>query len=128
MKKHRSYLKEISLIQNKNIKIKGLCHITGGGLLDNPPRVLPDDLQMRLRKKDWNNDDNFYDWVRQVTGTSQEELFRVFNCGLGMLIVASPEDSHKIQELFYLSNISYYNVGVIEKREDSKTPVIIDYM
>ena len=128
MKIHRSYLKEISMIQKENIKINGLCHITGGGLIDNPPRVLPDDLQMRLRKESWNKDNDFYDWIRQVTGTSQEELYRVFNCGLGMLIVASPEHSHKIQELFYLNTISYYNVGVIEKREHSETPVIIDYM
>ena len=116
------------MIQKENIKINGLCHITGGGLIDNPPRVLPDDLQMRLRKESWNEDNDFYDWIRQVTGTSQEELYRVFNCGLGMLIVASPEHSHKIQELFYLNTISYYNVGVIEKREHSETPVIIDYM
>ena len=128
LKIHRSYLKEISLIQKEKIPINGLCHITGGGLIDNPPRVLPEHLQMRLNKKSWDNDDNFYNWISQVTGTPQEELFRVFNCGLGMLIIASKEHSQKVQELFYLNNILYYNVGAIEQREDSERPVIIDYM
>ena len=118
------------MIQNdkRGIKINGLCHITGGGLMDNPPRVLPDDLQMHLKKENWDKDDDFYKWLRHVTGTSQEELFKVFNCGLGMLIIVSPDDSQKIQELYYTNNVKYYNVGVIEKREDDNKPVIIDYM
>ena len=130
LKIHRSYLSEISMIQNdkRGIKINGLCHITGGGLMDNPPRVLPDDLQMHLKKENWDKDDDFYKWLRHVTGTSQEELFKVFNCGLGMLIIVSPDDSQKIQELYYTNNVKYYNVGVIEKREDDNKPVIIDYM
>ena len=80
---HRSYLHEINQLWEKNIKINGLCHITGGGYPDNIPRVLPEGLGVYISFKM----DELYNRLGEVGGISKDELIRVFNCGYGMVII-----------------------------------------
>uniref|UniRef100_A0A6C0KEH8 phosphoribosylformylglycinamidine cyclo-ligase n=1 Tax=viral metagenome TaxID=1070528 RepID=A0A6C0KEH8_9ZZZZ len=86
---HRCYIDEINLLRENNISIHGLCHITGGGLKDNPPRVLPDNLTIEYNSftiptsfKNIQNNGNLTD----------EELYKVFNCGIGMFIFVNKHD------------------------------------
>ena len=85
---HRSYLKDIRKLFHKGIRIHGLCHITGGGLIDNPPRVMPDDLCIDYDSK-WEIPE-MYRRIQRDSGISDEELKRVFNCGVGMMIFVTP--------------------------------------
>jgi phosphoribosylformylglycinamidine cyclo-ligase len=84
---HKSYLKEIKNLIDLGVKIKGLCHVTGGGFYDNLPRVLPDNLAVDL---------NFqilspFKELGVLGNISTRELLTVFNCGYGMLIFVHPE-------------------------------------
>ncbi|HEY4214402.1 MAG TPA: phosphoribosylformylglycinamidine cyclo-ligase [Steroidobacteraceae bacterium] len=70
--------------------VKGLAHITGGGLTDNIPRVLPDGFEVVLQRKSWHRDPIF-DWLQQHGRITQPEMYRTFNCGIGMIAVV-PRD------------------------------------
>ena len=85
----RIYARQLlALIEATNVK--GLCHITGGGLLENIPRVLPAGVGARLEKHSWQRAPVF-DWLEQ-SGVAELEMLRTFNCGLGMIVVVAPDD------------------------------------
>ena len=96
---HKCYLNDIKKIQSK-IKINGLCHITGGGFIDNPPRILPDNLNMKLNEKLLFRQ-CIYDWIKSLNYISEDEMLRVFNCGFGMLVFISSNDFEKIKDSNY---------------------------
>ena len=96
---HKCYLEEVNTLLKK-IKINGLCHITGGGFIDNPPRVLPEGLKLEL---DHNKlfKDKIYDWIKSLKYVSEEEMLKVFNCGYGMLVIISEEELNKLEKNKY---------------------------
>jgi len=83
---HRSYLNEIRKIQATSVKIDGLVHITGGGIIGNVPRVLPDhcDVEWNWEIYNW---PTLYHTIQTVASVSDSEMLRVFNCGMGMLVI-----------------------------------------
>jgi phosphoribosylformylglycinamidine cyclo-ligase len=76
----------------REIPLHGLSHITGGGLLDNIPRVLPEGLEAVLEKKSWQRNVVF-DWLQHEGQVADAEMYRVFNCGIGMTIQLAPGDA-----------------------------------
>jgi phosphoribosylformylglycinamidine cyclo-ligase len=68
------------------LPVHGLAHITGGGITDNIPRVLPDGLQAVLERKSWGRDPVF-DWLQRTGRVEQHEMYRTFNCGIGMVAI-----------------------------------------
>jgi phosphoribosylformylglycinamidine cyclo-ligase len=68
------------------VTIKGLAHITGGGLIDNPPRILPDGVAVRLHRGSWPIPPLFR-LIQRAGGIDDHEMARVFNLGLGMLVI-----------------------------------------
>ncbi len=91
---HRSYLTEVRRLREAGVVIKGMAHITGGGLIDNPPRVFPERMAARLHWGSWVIPPLFQ-LIRQVGGISEEEMLHVFNLGLGMLIIVSSGQADK---------------------------------
>lgn len=93
---HRSYLSLITLLKN-NFSIKGFSHITGGGLVSNTNRILPDDLKLEV---DWNGWDvpSIFRIIQDVGNIDDEEMRRVFNMGIGLVAVADEGDKEKIFE------------------------------
>ena len=85
---HRCYLEEIASV--KDI-MRGAIHITGGGFFGNIPRVLPEGLGAEIRKKAWEVPPIF-ELIRDLGDIPEEEMYRTFNMGIGMIIVAAPED------------------------------------
>jgi len=75
----------------KSGKIKGAAHITGGGLIENPPRALADGLTARFDWDAWTLPPVF-EWLRSVGGVSETEMRRTFNCGVGFILVVAPAD------------------------------------
>jgi phosphoribosylformylglycinamidine cyclo-ligase len=69
--------------------VHGLAHITGGGLADNIPRVLPEGCEAQLRRKAWPRDPVF-DWLALSGNVSDAEMYRTFNCGIGMVVIVDP--------------------------------------
>jgi phosphoribosylformylglycinamidine cyclo-ligase len=94
---HRSYLNLLmSLIDNSDSPIKGLVHLTGGGFIENIPRILPKDLGAHIRLGSWEVPAIFQ--LAQTRGRISElEMYRVFNMGVGMLIVTAEQDVHAVQ-------------------------------
>lgn len=87
---HRSYLAEVQALQTVGIDIHGLAHITGGGLIDNPPRIFPAGLGARLRRGSWPVPPIFT-LIQQQGHISDAEMAHVFNLGLGMLVIVPRE-------------------------------------
>jgi phosphoribosylformylglycinamidine cyclo-ligase len=85
----RIYVKPLLALM-QSIAVKGLAHITGGGLVDNVPRVLPSGCDALIRKSSWPQPPLFA-WLQREGNVEEAEMFRVFNCGIGMVIVVAPE-------------------------------------
>jgi phosphoribosylformylglycinamidine cyclo-ligase len=76
------------------IPVHGLSHITGGGLVENIPRVLPDGLEVVLERKSWRREAVF-DWLQRQGQVADAEMYRVFNCGIGMTIQLAPGNADR---------------------------------
>jgi phosphoribosylformylglycinamidine cyclo-ligase len=76
------------------VAVHGLSHITGGGLVDNIPRVLPDGLEVILERRSWRREPVF-DWLQQQGKIADAEMYRVFNCGIGMTVHVAADDASR---------------------------------
>ena len=86
----RIYVKSMLALARK-LPVKGFAHITGGGLTDNIPRVLPDGMEVVLQRRSWARDPVF-DWLATTGRIAAAEMHRTFNCGIGMIAVVAPAD------------------------------------
>ncbi len=91
---HRPYLGDIRALWAAGIEIKGLAHITGGGLIDNPPRILPPGVSLRLHRSSWPLPPLFQ-LIQQTGGISDDEMAHVFNVGLGMLVIVPASQAER---------------------------------
>lgn len=78
----------------QQISVKGIAHITGGGLIGNVPRILPAGLAVELNVENWTRQPIF-DWLQEQGGMSDNEMHHVFNCGIGMTIIVAQSDLEK---------------------------------
>jgi phosphoribosylformylglycinamidine cyclo-ligase len=92
---HRSYLKPVTTLMDA-VRIKGLAHITGGGIVGNLPRILPKGCGALIRKGSWPVPPVF-EMLRSRGGVDETEMFKVFNMGLGMLFVVGRDDAEKMR-------------------------------
>lgn len=86
---HKCYFNDVHKIKKSGVDIHGLCHITGGGFIDNPPRILPEGLTIDW--KYWPFSPVFR-FLQEKGGLSDNEMRHVFNCGVGMLVFIDPKD------------------------------------
>ncbi|MBK8985843.1 MAG: phosphoribosylformylglycinamidine cyclo-ligase [Chloroflexi bacterium] len=94
---HRPYLAEIRQLWQAGIDVRGLAHITGGGLIDNPPRIFPAGLGAILRHGSWPVPPIF-DLIQRHANVSDAEMAHVFNLGLGMLVIVPAEQAELAQQ------------------------------
>ena len=111
---HKSYYNDVKLIRDAGIDICGLCHITGGGLIDNPPRITPHHLKIELQKTTLMND--HFKWIQTQANVNDYELYRSLNCGIGMMIVISPSQLSLFEKILYEHKIDYKKIGVLKNR------------
>ena len=91
---HRCYFKQLKPLLSI---IKGMAHITGGGLIDNVPRVLPEKLAARFDSRSWTVPAIFR-LIQQKGGVDGQEMYRVFNMGIGMALICSPADAEQFTQ------------------------------
>ncbi len=96
-----------------DVPLQGLAHITGGGLLDNVPRVLPEGLRARIDPSAWPRPELFT-WLQREGGVSEEEMLRTFNCGIGMVVVVSPALADRAVERLAAEGETVYRIGQVE--------------
>jgi phosphoribosylformylglycinamidine cyclo-ligase len=94
--------------------VKGLAHITGGGLTGNVPRILPRGVVAKIRKNAWPRPEVFQ-WLQREGKVAEDEMFRVFNCGIGMVVVVGAADAKRATDALRASGETVYEIGAIEK-------------
>ena len=119
----RIYVKPV-LKLTRSITVKGLAHITGGGITDNLPRVLSSRLAARIERKAWPLPPLFQ-WLRQQGNIADAELFRVFNCGIGMVAVVSNADAGKALRLLKAAGVPAWRIGRIVRRRKNGPQVTL---
>lgn len=116
----RLYVKNVLATLDKhpasaNAGIKALAHITGGGLLENIPRVLPEGLAAHLQSGSWPQTELFA-WLQRTAGINDHEMNRTFNNGIGMVVVASASDAQAVAATLRSLGETVYEIGVIGAR------------
>ena len=107
-----------------NHSIKGLAHITGGGLVDNVPRVLPENTQAVLHRDSWQMPDLFR-WLQMKGGVADAEMVRVFNCGIGMVVVVSQQDADAVIASINQQGLRAWSLGEIVERPQGAPQTIV---
>jgi phosphoribosylformylglycinamidine cyclo-ligase len=108
----RIYVKPLLALMQA-LPVKGLAHITGGGLLDNIPRILQPGLTALLDRKAWPLPPLFQ-WLQREGNVADAEMHRVFNCGIGMVVVVDRENERKAVELLTAAGEQVFTIGRIE--------------
>ena len=106
---HLSYLKPLDGLLDRGL-IKGLAHITGGGLTDNIPRILPEGTAVKIDKDSWPIPPLF-ELMRRLGNVSEREMYRTFNAGLGMVIVCSTNDAEAVASHLRSQGETVYEIG-----------------
>ncbi|MDR2624725.1 MAG: phosphoribosylformylglycinamidine cyclo-ligase [Zoogloeaceae bacterium] len=111
----RIYVKSILSLMEK-VAIKGMAHITGGGLLENVPRILPENTVAALEKSAWPRPPLF-DWLQQEGQVAEAEMHRVFNCGIGMVLIVAREDADTALAALQQNGETAWRIGQIAARQ-----------
>jgi phosphoribosylformylglycinamidine cyclo-ligase len=109
----RIYVKSVLKLL-KQVPVKGLAHITGGGLVGNVPRVLPRKTRAVIRKAAWPRP-GIFDWLQRTGNVAEDEMFRVFNCGIGMVAVVAAADARRAAARLRAAGETVYEIGAVEK-------------
>ncbi|MCK9382346.1 MAG: phosphoribosylformylglycinamidine cyclo-ligase [Sulfuritalea sp.] len=119
----RIYVKPLlALIQA--LPVKGMAHITGGGLTENIPRVLADHLTAILDSKNWPLPPLFQ-WLQREGQVADAEMHRVFNCGIGMAVIVAEADAGAARQLLAAAGETVYHIGRIEARGAGQAQTIV---
>lgn len=109
----RIYVKPLLKLQ-ENMTINAIAHITGGGLLENIPRVLPANTQADINTSSWKMP-AIFDWLQQQGNVEQEEMYRTFNCGIGMIVVVPAAQLEDAISLLTAEGENAWHVGNISE-------------
>ncbi|MEP7208657.1 MAG: phosphoribosylformylglycinamidine cyclo-ligase [Casimicrobiaceae bacterium] len=120
----RIYVKPLlALLQT--VPVKGMAHITGGGLVENVPRVLPEGVQARLAAAAWVRPPIF-DWLQKTGNIADDEMHRVFNCGIGMAVIVAADDAERAAQLLTEAGESVRPIGRIVARPAGAPATVVD--
>jgi phosphoribosylformylglycinamidine cyclo-ligase len=97
----------------RTLPVHGLAHITGGGLTDNVPRVLPQGLEVLLKRGSWHRDPIF-DWLQRTGGIERTEMYRTFNCGIGMVAIVADQCAQAAVELLNSQGETAQVIGEVQ--------------
>ncbi|MEN6331348.1 MAG: phosphoribosylformylglycinamidine cyclo-ligase [Smithella sp.] len=106
----------------KNFNIKGLVHITGGGFYDNIPRIIPQSCRCIISRNSWEIPPVFQ-VMKEIGKVDEKEMFRVFNMGIGMMIVVPEKESEEVAHRLEVLGEKAYIIGAVEKREKEQALV-----
>lgn len=121
----RIYVKNL-LALIKKVDIHALAHITGGGLTENLPRVLPEYTQATIDLKAWPQPAIFA-WLQQNGNVEQAEMLRTFNCGIGMVVCLSEADANTANTLLSERGEQVFEIGRIESCEQATPSVVYEH-
>ncbi|MCC7060784.1 MAG: phosphoribosylformylglycinamidine cyclo-ligase, partial [Burkholderiaceae bacterium] len=119
----RIYVRPVLELLRK-VPVKGIAHITGGGLVENVPRVLPDALQAVLRRDAWSMPPIF-EWLQRHGGIDDAEMHRVFNCGIGLVLIVGAADAATAESMLVAAGETVHRIGEIVARPAGAAATIV---
>jgi phosphoribosylformylglycinamidine cyclo-ligase len=114
----RIYVKPLLALM-QSLTIKGMAHITGGGITENVPRVLPSSVVADIDSKSWQMPKLFH-WLQQQGNVAEQEMYRTFNCGIGMVVIVAAIDADKAISQLQAAGESVTRIGVIRARNNDE--------
>lgn len=120
----RIYVKPILKLID-DVHVKAIAHITGGGLLENIPRVLPKNTCAILNKNAWPRP-VIFDWLQRQGNIADQEMYRTFNCGIGMVVCVNQKDVAATLEIVKNAGEKAWVIGNIESSSESEPSVLIE--
>ena len=125
MEPTRLYVKPLlALMQAMPGTVKGMAHITGGGITENVPRILRDELSARIDASSWTLPPLFQ-WLQEAGQVDMQEMYRVFNCGIGMGVVVADAQADAVQAHLEAAGETVYRIGRIAARADGEAQTIV---
>ena len=125
MEPTRIYVKPLlALMKAHPGLVKGMAHITGGGLLENVPRVLPDGLTAELRADAWQMPPLFQ-WLQGAGNIAANEMYRTFNCGIGMVVIVAREHAATAADQLRAAGETVYELGRIRPSAEGEAPTVV---
>ncbi|GAB2804114.1 phosphoribosylformylglycinamidine cyclo-ligase [Halomonas shantousis] len=122
----RIYVKSLlSLIKESGVDVHALSHITGGGLLENVPRVLPEHLAASIDVDAWQRPAVF-DWLQRQGNVAEREMYRVLNCGIGMVAVVPAGQAEQAMSHLQTAGETVYRLGSITSRRGQEEQVRLE--
>jgi phosphoribosylformylglycinamidine cyclo-ligase len=106
------------------LPVKGMAHITGGGLTGNVPRVLPEHLTAVIDAKTWDMPPLFR-WMQEQGNVTDDEMHRTFNCGIGMVVIVAAADAERAQQLLAAAGEQVWQIGTIRCREQNEPQTLV---
>ncbi|MFZ5660101.1 MAG: phosphoribosylformylglycinamidine cyclo-ligase [Pseudomonadota bacterium] len=118
----RIYAKPLQTLL-QSVPVKAMAHITGGGLPENLPRVLPDGLAARIQTKAWPRP-AIFDWLQAEGRIDDAEMYRTFNCGIGMALVVAAEQAEPALAVLQSAGETAFRLGEIVPRQGSAVDLV----
>lgn len=104
--------------------VKGMAHITGGGITENIPRVLPEGLTAEINATSWELPPLFK-WLQAQGNIANLEMYKTFNCGIGMAVILAPENVQKALEILSSAGETVYQIGTIRAQNAGEAPTVV---
>jgi len=117
------YVKAIKEL-SASVEINALAHITGGGITENLPRVLPDNAQARIDLNSWTRPEIF-NWIQSQGKISDQDMYRTFNCGIGMIVCVAQQQSQQALDNLNRNSENAFIIGTIAEKSQDQDAVIL---
>ena len=112
----------IKLIET--LPVKGMAHITGGGITENIPRVLPAGLTAEIRATSWDLPPLFK-WLQAEGNITHSEMYKTFNCGIGMAVIVAKTHAAQAKQLLEATGETVYEIGIIRTQSTGEAPTVV---
>ena len=119
----RIYVKPLLALM-RQLRVKGMAHITGGGLIGNVPRILPEKTRAVIEKASWPRP-TVFEWLQREGKVAEAEMQRVFNCGIGMAVVVAAGDADAAVRALSGAGETVFRIGRIEATKGAEPQVLI---
>ena len=119
----RIYVKPLLALMQA-LPVKGMAHITGGGITGNVPRVLPEHVRAVIEGTSWPRP-ALFEWLQREGGVAEDEMHRVFNCGIGMVVIVAAEHAAEAARLLVAAGETVHAIGRIEAADGGDPTVVV---
>jgi phosphoribosylformylglycinamidine cyclo-ligase len=106
------------------LPVKGMAHITGGGITENVPRILPTGLTAEINVKSWDLP-SLFKWLQAEGNIADSEMYKTFNCGIGMAIIVAKENAEQAKKLLAASGETVFKIGHIRTQNANEAPTVL---